>query len=212
VTEVESAYFSEVCNIQETNIWILIIAVIVVTLFLAILIAHVTEPVERLTATVGSVAAAGDLSQRAEIEFADEIGKRRIPDAVLLKAGQLTGDEFEIMKQHRRIGYDLLKDARSVYLVEGARIALSHHERRERSGYPAGTRGEDIPLSGRIVGIVDVFDALTSTRTYKEAWSFERTRDYIAWQRGRHFDPHLVDVLLENFPAFERCLTRTEPS
>lgn len=135
-----------------------------------------------------------------------DIGKLAVPDSILLKPGKFSPEEYEKMKRHTLVGYELLKDSRSIYLVEGARIALSHHEKWDGTGYPSGLKGEDIPLSGRIVGMVDVFDALTSARPYKEAWNFEHVRRYMAEQRGKHFDPHLVDVFLENFSAFEDCI------
>ncbi len=143
-----------------------------------------------------------------------DIGKLGVPESILLKPGALSAEEFEKMKRHTVFGHELLKEARSIYLTEGANIALNHHERWDGMGYPAGLKGEEIPLSGRIVGIVDVLDALTSVRPYKEAWSFERVHDYIADQRGRHFDPLLVDVVLEHFPAFQDCIvesSRGEP-
>ena len=136
-----------------------------------------------------------------------DIGKLAVPDSILLKPGRFSAEEHEKMKLHTVRGYELLKDARSIYLIEGAKIALSHHEKGDGTGYPAGLKGAEIPLSGRIVGIVDVFDALTSARPYKEAWSFEAVRDFIMEQRGKHFDPHIVDVFLENFSAFQECIS-----
>ena len=135
-----------------------------------------------------------------------DIGKLAVPESILLKPGKLSAEESEKMKAHTTFGHELLKDARSIFLIEGAKIALTHHEKWDGSGYPAGLKGEDIPLSGRIVSIVDVFDALTSSRPYKQAWSFESVRDYIAEQRGKHFDPRLADLVLENFSAFQKCI------
>ena len=103
------------------------------------------------------------------------------------------------MRAHTIIGYSLLKDAKSIYLVDGAEIALTHHERWDGTGYPSQLSGNEIPLSGRVVGLVDVFDALTSTRPYKRAWSAEEAGDYILNQRGKHFDPQLVDLFEEHF-------------
>ncbi len=135
-----------------------------------------------------------------------DIGKLGVPESILLKPGALSAEESEKMKRHTIFGHELLRDARSIYLVEGAEIALTHHEKWDGTGYPAGLKGEEIPLFGRIVSIVDVFDALTSARPYKEAWSFERVRDYVADQRGKHFDPRLADLVLDNFSAFQECI------
>jgi response regulator RpfG family c-di-GMP phosphodiesterase len=135
-----------------------------------------------------------------------DIGKIAIPDAVLLKKGRLTPEEFEVIKRHAALGHALLKDAKSGYLSEGATIALTHHEKWDGSGYPNGLAGEDIPLSGRIVSLIDVFDALTSERPYKEAWPAERAFEAIAEQRGKHFDPRLVDLFVDNFDAFRAAI------
>lgn len=135
-----------------------------------------------------------------------DIGKLAVPESILLKPGKLSDEESERMKRHTIFGHDLLKDARSIYLVKGAEIALTHHEKWDGTGYPAGLKGEEIPLFGRIVSIVDVVDALTSARPYKEAWSFESVRAFIAEQRGKHFDPRLADLVLENFSAFQECI------
>ena len=135
-----------------------------------------------------------------------DIGKIAIPDAILLKKGRLTTEEFEIIKRHTVLGHALLKDAKSIYLVEGAVIALTHHEKWDGTGYPNGLAGEDIPLSGRIVSVVDVFDALTSVRPYKEAWSPERAFDLIVELRGKQFEPRLVDLFVDNFATFRVVL------
>lgn len=304
VTELESAFFSDVRNIEYIHVWILIVSAVVVTVFLSVFIGHILRPAERLTSTIQQITATNDLTQRAEIEFSDEIGtlagafntmisalqtnyrrleetskaerlarrtaidreeetlyllgrvsdfrdletgihlkrigalsvlmsqllgqseeqqtlmrnsaplhdigKLAIPEAILHKAGDLSPEEYEAMKLHAAIGHELLNNARSIYLIEGATIALSHHEKWDGSGYPAGLEGEAIPLSGRIVAIVDVFDALSSARSYKKAWKPERVRDYIRKQSGKHFDPHLVDVFLENFDAFQECFISCE--
>lgn len=137
-----------------------------------------------------------------------DIGKIGIPDAILLKSGRLTDVELERMRQHTLIGNKLLEDAHSVYLVEGAAIAMTHHEKWDGTGYPNGLRGEEIPLSGRIVSIVDVFDALLSSRPYKEAWPVPRVREYMLEQRGKHFDPDLVDLFMANFEQFDTLRKR----
>jgi response regulator RpfG family c-di-GMP phosphodiesterase len=304
VTELESAFFSDVRSIEYIHLWILIVSVAVVTVFLSVFIGYVVRPAERLTATIQHITVTNDLTQRAQVEFADEIGtlagsfntmisalqanyrkleetsnaeriarqtaiereeetlyllgrvsdfrdmetgvhlkrigalsallskllgqseeeqtlmrnsaplhdigKLAIPEAIIQKEGKLTAEEYEAMKLHASIGHELLKGARSIYLIEGAQIARTHHEKWDGSGYPSGLAGEEIPLSGRIVAIVDVFDALLSSRPYKKAWEPERVRDYIREQSGRHFDPALVDVFLENFDAFREYFISCE--
>ena len=127
-----------------------------------------------------------------------DVGKIGIPDYILLKPGKLTPEEFEIMKGHSRIGYELLKDSGSEILRAGAEIAISHHEKFDGSGYPKGLKGEDIPLFGRIVAVAvaDVFDALTSERPYKRAWSLEDASMFLEEGRSAHFDPQCVDAFL----------------
>ncbi len=131
-----------------------------------------------------------------------DIGKISIPDSILLKPGKLTEEEFEIVKKHSIWGYELLKDTQSVYLMEGAVIALSHHEKWDGSGYPKGLAGEDIPLSGRIVGLIDVYDSLISERPYKAPWEPEKALQYIKEQKGKHFDPQLVELFEKHFLEF----------
>lgn len=125
-----------------------------------------------------------------------DIGKIGIPDSILRKNGPLSDEELAIMRQHPKIGHDILEDSPSKYLRLGGEIALAHHERYDGSGYPFGISGQDIPLSARIVAIADVFDALTSVRPYKSAWSIESAMQYLLKESGRHFDPALVKVML----------------
>jgi len=125
-----------------------------------------------------------------------DVGKLGIPDRILLKPGPLDPTEREIMQRHARIGHAILADSESALIRKGAEIALSHHERFDGSGYPNGLAGESIPLVGRVVAVADVFDALTSSRPYKEAWSVERARAYLEENRGTHFDPACLDVFL----------------
>lgn len=127
-----------------------------------------------------------------------DIGKIGIPDNILLKPGKLSDGEFMIMKTHSNIGYEILKEAKSKYLKAGQEIAFYHHEKYDGSGYPNGLIGEQIPILGRITAIADVFDALTSKRPYKEAWSLERAFDFLQEQKGKHFDPMLTDMFFEN--------------
>lgn len=127
-----------------------------------------------------------------------DIGKIGIPDSILLKPGKLTAEEWDVMKSHAFIGGKILSMGTSDYINMGAIIALSHHEKWDGSGYPSGLSGEDIPLPGRICAIADVFDALTSKRPYKEAFSVEKSLDIMKAGRGPHFEPRLMDVFFEN--------------
>lgn len=135
-----------------------------------------------------------------------DIGKIAIPDAILQKPGPLTEEEMAVMKTHPMIGFELLKETRGKYLAEGATIALTHHEKWDGTGYPNGLAGEKTPLSGRIVGLADVLDALFSERVYKRAWSVSEVMDYVQEQKGKHFDPRLVDVFLEHKELFLQVL------
>jgi putative two-component system response regulator len=121
-----------------------------------------------------------------------DIGKIGIPDAVLLKPGKLTDEEFEQMKAHNTIGAEILSGSSSSLLRMAERIALTHHERWDGQGYPNGLAGERIPLAGRIAAVADVFDALTHERPYKHAWTVEEAVAEIFHQGGSHFDPAVV--------------------
>ena len=110
------------------------------------------------------------------------------------------------MRNHPRIGYDILKGSPSKYLSMGAIIALGHHEKFDGSGYPNGLHGEDIPLVARIVAVADVFDALISERPYKRAWPVEEGIEYLKAQRGRHFDPRTIDAFLADRTRIEAIL------
>ncbi len=125
-----------------------------------------------------------------------DIGKLGISDLVLLKPAKLTPEEFEHVKTHTLIGARILADSTVPVLQLGREIALTHHERWDGSGYPHGLKGERIPLSGRIVTVADVFDALTHDRPYKHAWPPDRAVAEITAQQGRQFDPAIVDAFL----------------
>jgi len=112
------------------------------------------------------------------------------------------------MRKHAQIGYDILKDSNSIYLKEGAIISLSHHEKYNGFGYPNRLKGEDIPLSGRITAIADVFDALTSVRPYKKAWTFEDAVALLEKESGEHFDPKIVTLFIENLDKVREIYTR----
>jgi two-component system response regulator RpfG len=130
-----------------------------------------------------------------------DIGKIGIRDEILLKPGKLTTDEFEIMKGHTMIGYEILKDSPSKFLQMGAIIALGHHEKFDGTGYPYGKKGDEISLEARIVAVADVYDALVSERPYKNAWSMQAAIEYMESHSGKHFDP-------ECFTAFKSQLDK----
>lgn len=139
-----------------------------------------------------------------------DIGKVGVPDNILLKKGKLTPEEFQIMKTHVDIGYETLLEVHQKYeqnsfLKMGMDIVKYHHEKWDGSGYPEGLAGEDIPLAGRIMAIIDVYDALRSRRSYKEAFSHEKSCKIIKEGRGKHFDPLLVDIFLKYHEEFQRA-------
>lgn len=129
-----------------------------------------------------------------------DIGKIGIPDNVLLKPGKFEPHEWEIMKTHAQIGFDILSEGDSDLMAMASEIAISHHEKWNGSGYPKGLAGEDIPIVGRITALADVFDALTSVRPYKKAWTIENSVNLIKEESGKHFDPNLVNLFIENLP------------
>jgi putative two-component system response regulator len=129
-----------------------------------------------------------------------DIGKIGIPDAILLKPGKFEPHEWEIMKTHASIGGKLLEGDDSDLMRMAREIALTHHEKWDGSGYPNALAGETIPQSGRITALADVFDALTSERPYKKAWTIEAAVDLIKENSGKHFDPELVIVFLQELP------------
>ncbi|MGF1694825.1 response regulator [Vibrio lamellibrachiae] len=128
-----------------------------------------------------------------------DVGKIGIPESILGKPGKLTDEERKIMQTHSKIGADIIGIDSSELLILAREVALFHHEKWDGSGYPHQLEAEDIPLSARIVAVADVFDALTSCRPYKKAWSIERATDLIKEESGKHFDPAVVQ-------AFIRCL------
>ncbi len=132
-----------------------------------------------------------------------DIGKLAIPDAILKKPGPLTTEEFDIMKTHPVLGGQILAGAKDPFLKMAHTVALHHHERWDGKGYPNGLAGEDCPLEARIVGIVDVYDALTERRVYKEPWPVERVKSFFAETNKNTFDPDLVGLLLAHYDAFE---------
>ncbi len=123
-----------------------------------------------------------------------DIGKVATPDAILLKQGKLTNDEFFIMKQHVITGYSILSDSDSLLIRTAATMALGHHEKFDGTGYPNKLKGDEIPIYARIIAVADVFDALTSARPYKKAWSLEDAGQFLKDHSGSHFDPKCVDA------------------
>ncbi|MBV8618163.1 MAG: two-component system response regulator [Curvibacter sp.] len=133
-----------------------------------------------------------------------DIGKIGVPDAVLLKKGPLDAEQWEVMRRHPQMGGDIIGEHGSTLLQMARRVALTHHEKWDGSGYPQGLKGEEIALEGRIVAIADVFDALTNERPYKPAWSVEQAVELLQAQAGRHFDPGLVPVFIRLLPEILR--------
>jgi len=131
-----------------------------------------------------------------------DIGKVGIPDSILNKKGKLDADEFEIMKTHVTIGYEMLKHSDRPILKTAATIALEHHEKWDGSGYPKGLKGDKIHIYGRITALADVFDALGSDRCYKKAWLDEDIFALLKEQSGKHFDPSLIDMFFSNLEDF----------
>ena len=137
-----------------------------------------------------------------------DVGKVAIPDSILNKPGKLTKDEFEIVKTHTTIGYDLLRGSDRPIMRAAAVIAHEHHEKWDGSGYPRGLRGEQIHTYGRVVALVDVFDALRSRRAYKASLPIEEVVQVLQQGSGRHFDPRLVDVFVQHLSVFEDIFSR----
>jgi putative two-component system response regulator len=136
-----------------------------------------------------------------------DIGKIGVPDAILQKPGPLTEEEWVTMKRHTVIGANILKGSTVPLIQMGARIAAGHHEKWDGSGYPSGLRGEAIPLEARITALVDVYDAVSNRRYYKDPWPEGEVVDLIGRGRGGHFDPHLTDLFLANLDRFRAILT-----
>ncbi len=131
-----------------------------------------------------------------------DIGKVGIPDSILNKPGKLNANEWEIMKKHTTIGFNILKDSNRDILRIASIISLQHHEKYDGSGYPNALKGENIHIFGRITAIADVFDALGSDRCYKQAWGFDEILTLFREERGKHFDPKLIDVFFANLDKF----------
>ncbi len=159
---------------------------------------------------------AGEKEFQQELAFKSsplhDLGKLAIPESILFKPGRLTEAEFEIMKTHTTIGFQIIKDSANPLLQTGSTIALTHHERWDGSGYPKGLHGMEIPLFGRIAAVADVFDALISKRPFREAWPLEKAFEYIESGKDGHFDPRLASLFLESRPAVQEvCYTYRDP-
>ncbi|WP_282189067.1 PAS domain S-box protein [Azospirillum sp. SYSU D00513] len=157
------------------------------------------------------------INSGADSDFADQlreaaplhdIGKIGVPDTVLLKPGKLDPEERKVMEEHVGIGWRILRGSDVPLLELAAEVALTHHEKWDGTGYPAGLKGEAIPLSGRVVAVTDVFDALLSRRPYKEPWSLERVLNHLRAEAGRHFDPRLVSAFLDDIPGMVQLHAR----
>jgi putative two-component system response regulator len=155
---------------------------------------RVAELSARIAAAMGLPAAEVEMIRRTAPLH--DVGKIGIPDGVLLKPGKLSEGEWALMKRHTVIGAQILSAGRSEMVRMAEAIALAHHERWDGTGYPAAAAGEDIPLCARIVALADVYDALSSDRPYRAAWSHERVMAEISAGRGTHFDPRVVDAFL----------------
>lgn len=132
-----------------------------------------------------------------------DVGKIGIPDSILLKPGKLTDDEFKIMQEHVNIGVHILEGSNSEFIKKGEEIALSHHEKWNGKGYPQCLKGKNIPFSGRVIAVADVFDALTTQRPYKEPFPIEKSKNIIKSGRSSDFDPAVVDAF---FAVFDQIL------
>lgn len=131
-----------------------------------------------------------------------DIGKVGIPDNILNKPGRLTPEEFEHMKKHAELGYEMLKHSSRPILKAAATLAYEHHEKWNGTGYPQGLKGEETHIYGRITAIADIFDALGSDRCYKKAWNDDKIFTLIREERGEHFDPKLVDIFFDHLDEF----------
>jgi HD-GYP domain-containing protein (c-di-GMP phosphodiesterase class II) len=166
---------------------------------------RVTTMTVRLAQAVGFVEGEQVAIRRGALLH--DIGKLGIPDSILLKPGPLAEDEWEVMRRHPVYAYEMLSPI--AYLRDSLDIPYCHHEKWDGTGYPRGLRGGGIPLTARLFAVVDVWDALSSDRPYRTAWSAARVRDHLREQAGLHFDPDVVSVFLGLGLAVpdERCLT-----
>ena len=137
-----------------------------------------------------------------------DVGKIGVSDLILHKPGKLTDEEFTQIQTHTEIGYRILSGSSSSLIELGATVAYTHHEKIDGTGYPRGLVGAEIPIEGRIAAVADVFDALTSDRIYRAAWSPERTVDFLLSERGRHFEPEIVGIFVASMDDVLRIRQR----
>lgn len=163
-----------------------------------------TERVSRMTVAFARLAGVDPdrLERIARGATLHDIGKIGIPDSILIKPGKLDADEWRVMKTHPDIGRELLE--KISFLRPCIDIPWCHHEKWDGSGYPRGLRGAEIPLAARLFAIIDVWDALTHKRVYKDAWPEQEVLDHIREQSGHHFDPGLVDIFITNYAEIKR--------
>lgn len=169
--------------------------------------------VVRMSETAGVLARAMGMSEvnarlLTEAATLHDVGKIGIPDHILLKPGKLDSAEWDVMKSHSRIGAEIIGDDDSELLKLARLVALNHHERWDGTGYPNGLSGREIPIEGRIVSVVDVYDALISTRPYKRPWSTDEAAAYIREQAGRAFDPDIATLFETLLPEINAITTR----
>lgn len=158
-------------------------------------VGHAHRVIEMTQSVADQIGIGGEMLQHIRRgALLHDIGKMGIPDSILLKPGPLTPSEWEIMRQHPVHAYEMLKTID--YLAPALEIPYSHHERWDGNGYPQGLKGRDIPISARIFAVVDVWDALTSDRPYRSAWTARQALEYIQRESGRHFDPQVVNAFL----------------
>ena len=137
-----------------------------------------------------------------------DVGKVGIPDGILNKPAKLNNGEWEVMKTHSSIGYDILKNSKRVIIQAGAIVAQDHHEKWDGTGYPAGKKGKDIHVYGRIAALADVYDALRHPRCYKKSWSKDEVIAHIVAQSGKQFEPALVELFLQRVETLETILQK----
>jgi response regulator RpfG family c-di-GMP phosphodiesterase len=167
--------------------------------------------IEKLTAAIaGELKERGQFADEIDDRFVDQIGlasilhdvgKVGLPDSILNKPARLTDEEMDVIRQHPRIGANVLREVAKMvpgrsYLSLGAEVAETHHEKFDGTGYPAGLKGNDIPVGGRITAVADVYDALMHKRPYKDAWQAAETIEHLKSESGKHFDPQVVDAFL----------------
>jgi HD-GYP domain-containing protein (c-di-GMP phosphodiesterase class II) len=168
-----------------------------------------TVRVSKMTVELSKYLGITDKQELKRIETSatlHDVGKIGIPDAILTKPGPLTQEEFNVIKTHPKIAFDILSDIE--YLKNCIDIPYGHHEKWAGGGYPRGISGDAIPLAARVFAVIDVWDALSHARVYKEAWPESKVLEYIQEQSGKQFDPHVVNVFIQHYESITKCLAR----